>query len=105
MIFPIAASCVICSERFQAFAIHSSTRMTRAVPAAIEDKKKETGITGDHHCEPSLSGISKNKEPRELWCMVDSVTAAMANMMGSDFFPFARKTKAMKENMAAARAA
>jgi hypothetical protein len=79
--------------------------MTRAVPAAIEDKKKEMGITGDHHCGPSLSGMSKNKEPRELWCIVESVTAAIASMMGSAFLPFARKAQAMKEKMAAVNAA
>src|ERR1700746_950821 len=94
---PMAASCVVRSCRFHALAIHISTTMTRAVPAAIEEKKKEMGITGDHHCGASLSGINRNNEPRELWCMVESVTAAMASMMGSAFFPWARKDQARKE--------
>ena len=98
MILPIDASCVIRSCRFHAFAIHISIRMTRAVPAAIEDRKKEMGITGDHHCGASLSGISRNSEPSELWCMVESVTAAMASMMGSAFLPLARNDHARKEN-------
>ncbi len=45
----------------------------------MEDKKNETGSTGDHHCGASLSGMSRNNEPRELWCIVENVTAAMAN--------------------------
>src|SRR5579862_9335445 len=103
--WPIAASCVVRSCRFHALAIHISTTMTKAVPAAIEERKKEMGITGDHHCGASLSGISRNKEPRELWCMVESVTAAMASMIGSAFFSLARNDQARKEKSSAARAA
>jgi hypothetical protein len=43
-----------------------SMRMTSAVPAAIDDRKKETGITGDHHCGASMFGISRYREPSEL---------------------------------------
>jgi hypothetical protein len=63
----------------------------------MDDKKKEMGMTGDHHCEPSLSGINRNSEPRELWCIVDRVTAAMASMTGSDFLPRALKAQARKD--------
>jgi hypothetical protein len=41
-------------------------RIISAVPAVIDDKKKDIGITGDHHCGPSLSGINRNSEPSEL---------------------------------------
>src|SRR5215831_5806196 len=101
----MAASCGMRSCRFHALAIHISTKTTNPVPAAIEDKKKETGITGDHHCGPSLSGIRRNSEPSELWCIVESVTAAMASMIGSDFMPLARKAQARKEKTAALKAA
>ena len=59
-----------------------STATTSAVPAAIDDRKKLIGMTGDHHCGASMFGISKYKEPSELWCMVDNVTAAMASITG-----------------------
>jgi Lipocalin-like domain len=81
---PIAESCLRRSWRFQAFEIHISIRMTRPVPAAIDDRKNEIGITGDHHCGASVPGISRNNDPSELWCIVDSVTAAMASMIGGD---------------------
>ena len=104
MILPSEASCGIRSGRCQAFAIHISTRITTAVPAAIEERKNETGITGDHHCGASLSGISRNSEPSELWCMVDSVTAAIASRIGSGFSSRARKTHASdRKTTAAAR--
>src|ERR1700741_1100720 len=93
------------SCRLHPFAIHISIRIIREVPAAIADKKNETGITGDHHCGASLSGISRNNDPRELWCIVDSVTAAMASMMGSAFLSLARKAHARKENRTAVNAA
>src|ERR1700741_428772 len=93
------------SCRLHPFAIHISIRIIRDVPAAIADKKKEMGITGDHHCEASLSGISRNKDPRELWCMVESVTAATASMMGSAFLSLARKAHARKENRTALNSA
>ena len=64
------------------------------MPAAIDDRKKETGITGDHHCGASMFGISRYSEPSELWCMVDNVTAAIANMIGSAFWSRARKIQA-----------
>ena len=87
MICPTEASGFMCSGRCHPFAIHMSIRMTRAVPATIEDRKKETGITGDHHCGASMFGISRYSEPSELWCMVDRVTAAMASRIGSNVFP------------------
>jgi len=40
-------------------------------------------MTGDHHCGASLSGMSKTREPGELWCIVESVTAAIANIRRS----------------------
>src|SRR4029450_1318312 len=82
------------SGRRQPFAIHISMRITSAVPAAIADRKKETGITGDHHWGASMLGINKYREPSELWCIVDSVTAAIASMIGSAFWSRARKTQA-----------
>ena len=84
MICPTEASGVMWSGRCHPFAIHMSIRMTRAVPATIEDRKKETGITGDHHCGASMFGISRYSEPSELWCIVDRVTAAMASRIGSN---------------------
>src|SRR5579864_2038765 len=101
----IDCSCDTRSCRFHAFAIHISIRITRAVPAAIEDRKKETGIVGDHHCGATLSGISKNNEPSELWCMVERVTAAIASMMGSGFLSLARNAHASNENITAVNAA
>src|SRR5580765_6252696 len=71
-----------------------SMRITSAVPAAIDERKKEMGITGDHHCGASMFGISRYKDPSELWCIVDSVTAAMASMIGSAFGSRARKIHA-----------
>ena len=41
-----------------------------------------------------MFGISRYSEPSELWCMVDSVTAAIANMIGSAFWSRARKIQA-----------
>src|SRR5262252_5094416 len=101
----MAQSSVVRSGRFQPFAIHISTRMISAVPAAIDDKKNEIGITGDHHCGASLSGMSRNKEPSELWCIVESVTAAIASMMGSAFLSRARNNQAIVENTIAVTAA
>ena len=94
MICPTEASRVISSGRRHPFAIHMSIRITSAVPAAIDDRKNETGITGDHHCGASMFGISKYSEPSELWCMVDSVTAAIASMIGSAFWSRARNIQA-----------
>ena len=64
------------------------------MPATIDDRKNEIGITGDHHCEASLFGISRYSDPSELWCIVDSVTAAMASRIGSSVFSRARKSQA-----------
>src|SRR4029453_306998 len=91
--------------RAHPFAIHISTRITRAVPAAIEERKKETGITGDHHCGATMFGMSRNREPSELWCIVDSVTAAMARMIGSNAFSRGRKAQATHAKTTAASAA
>src|SRR4051794_21630177 len=101
----MAASCETCKRRFHAFAIQASITMIRPVPAAIEDRKKYTGIAGDHHCAASLVGISRKREPRELWCIVESVTAAIANMIGSNFLSLARKAQAKKPNSTAAKKA
>src|SRR5580765_2733630 len=90
VIAPIEDICSMRSRRSHALAIHISIRMTSAVPAAIDDRKKDTGITGDHHCGASLSGISRSREPSELWCMVEKVTAAIASMAGSNLLPLAR---------------
>src|SRR5262245_1296982 len=79
--------------------------MMSPVPAAIDDRKKETGSAGDHHCGPSLSGISRNSDPSELWCIVESVTAAIASMIGSAWLSFARKFQARKEKIARVSAA
>src|SRR5262249_60728736 len=84
--------------------IPTQTKMTRDPPAAIDDKKKETGMTGDHHCGASLSGMSKKREPSELWCIVESVTAAIANIIGSAFLSLARNAQARRENTTAAAA-
>ena len=62
----------------------------------------DIGITGDHHCRASWSGIKRNSEPSELWCMVESVTAAIASMIGSDFLPLALRAQARKLNRTAA---
>src|SRR5438270_1052867 len=97
----MASSCAIRSCLFQAFAIHISIRITTAMPAAMDDKKKDTGITGDHHCEVSWSGMSRNNEPSELWCMVERVTAAMASMMGSGFLSVLLNAQARQENKTA----
>src|SRR6516162_6211341 len=101
----MAASCSIGRWRCHPLAIHISIRMIRDVPATIDDKKNETGITGDHHWGASLSGISRNKDPRELWCIVDSVTAAIASMIGSAFFCRARNNQAITVKTSAASAA
>ena len=82
-----------------------SIRMTRAVPATIEDRKKETGITGDHHCGASMFGISRYSEPRELWCIVDRVTAAMASRIGSNDFSRSRNSQASVPKITAVTAA
>ena len=47
--------------------------------------------------------MSRYSEPSELWCMVDSVTAAMASMIGS--LPPAEHPKATTPKMTAAAAA
>src|SRR4051812_18333115 len=91
--------------RRHALAIAISTRITTAVPAAIDDRKNETGMTGDHHWGASLSGISRNSEPSELWCIVDSVTAAMASRIGSGCSSLARKIQASAPKVAAASTA
>src|SRR3954471_12615578 len=88
----------------QAFAIHISTRMTRAMPAAMDERKNQTGMIGDHQAGSSLSGMRRNSEPSELWCMVESVTAAMASMIGTGFSPAAgRNAQARKAKTAKAR--
>src|SRR5262249_61658467 len=69
--------------------------MISALPATIEDRKKETGITGDHHCRSTMFGMSRKSEPSELWCIVDSVTAAIASMIGSKLCDRARKIQAI----------
>ena len=66
MIAPMDASCAVRSGRLHALAIHISMRITSPVPAAIEERRNEMGSTGDHHCVASLSGISRNSDPREL---------------------------------------
>src|SRR3954454_14379925 len=104
VMLPSEASWLIRSVRCHALAIHISTRITNAVPDATEDRKNETGRTGDHHWAPSLSGISRNSEPSELWCMVERVTAAIASITGSYSFPRGRKTQASPEKTTAAAA-
>ena len=94
VICPTEASRVISSGRRHPFAIHMSIRITSAVPATIDERKKDTGITGDHHCEASMFGISRYSEPSELWCIVDNVTAAIASMIGSACSSRARKIQA-----------
>ena len=79
--------------------------MTRPRPAAIEDRKNETGNTGDHHCGASEPGIRRNSDPSELWCIVEKVTAAIASMIGSPFLPASRKLQARTPKMIAVRAA
>src|SRR5882762_2148659 len=92
---PSEASCGMRSARPQAFAIHISTRMTREMPAAMDERKNQTGITGDHQAGSSLSGMSRNSEPSELWCMVERVTAAIASMIGTGSSPgFGRNAQA-----------
>ena len=78
-----------------------SIRMTSADPATIEDRKNEMGMTGDHHCEASMFGMSRYREPSELWCIVDSVTAAIASMIGSALWSRARKIQARVPKIAA----
>jgi hypothetical protein len=41
-----------------------------------------------------MFGISRYREPSELWCMVDSVTAAIASMIGSALLSRARNIQA-----------
>src|SRR5262245_46286381 len=79
-------------------------RITSAVPAAIDERKNEIGSSGDHHCGASLSGISRNNDPNELWCMVESVTAAIASMTGSVCPRFGWNTHASVAKIAAATA-
>jgi hypothetical protein len=55
VILPIEATCPTFSGRRQPFAIHISTRTTSAVPAATDERKNDTGSTGDHHCGASCS--------------------------------------------------
>src|SRR5262245_7995408 len=97
VMLPSEANWLIRRVRCHALAIHISTRITSAVPEAIEDRKNDTGRTGDHHWAPSLSGIRRNSEPSELWCIVDRVTAAMASITGSYSLPRGRKTQARTE--------
>src|SRR6516225_12315363 len=103
-IFAIALNCAMRTGRLHAFAIHNSMRMIRAVPAAMEETKNKTGSNGDHHWPASSWGINRNNEPNELWCIVESVTAAMASIIGSAFLSRSRKIQARKENKAAASA-
>src|SRR5215475_8878654 len=105
VICPIDASGAISSGRFQPFEIHMAIRMTNAEPATIEDRKKWIGINGDHHCGSTMFGISRKSEPSELWCMVDSVTAAMASMIGSGLSVRARKIQAIAPKTIAVTAA
>ena len=73
------------------------------MPAAMEERKKRTGSTGDHQVESSLSGMSRNSEPSELWCMVESVTAAIASMIGTGSSPgFGRNAQASRPKTAKA---
>ena len=63
-------------------------------------------MAGDHQAASSLSGMSRNSDPSELWCMVERVTAAMASMMGTGFSPgLVRKATARMEKTTAAAAA
>jgi hypothetical protein len=68
----------------------------------MEERKKAMGITGDHHCAASMFGIRRYSEPSELWCIVESVTAAMARRIGSSR---RRNTHATTPKMTAVRAA
>ena len=63
------------------------------------------GITSDHHCEASMFGISRYSEPSELWCIVDSVTAAIASMIGSKPLSLARNSQASVPKITAVTAA
>src|SRR5689334_24446002 len=84
VIFPTEARVAMGSGRCQPLAIQNAMRITSADPATIEDRKKYTGRTGVHHCGASMFGISRYSDPNELWCIVDSVTAAIASRMGSN---------------------
>src|SRR5215467_3742635 len=83
VIRPTEASGFISRRRCHPFAIHMAITMTSAAPATTEDRKKLMGMTADHHCDASVSGIRRYREPSELWCIVDNVTAAMASRIGS----------------------
>ena len=48
-----------------------------------------------------MFGISRYREPSELWCMVDSVTAAIASMIGSAVSSRARNIQARVPKIAA----
>ena len=61
--------------------------MISAVPAATAERKKSIGSIGDHHSALSLSGMSRKMEPSELWCIVESTTAAIASITGIGFSP------------------
>ena len=69
--------------------------MTKEARAAIEDRKKEIGITGDDHagrvCLRSGGTTSLANSGASWKCY-----AAMASMIGSAFMPLARKAQARK---------
>src|SRR6187401_3311736 len=78
----MVVSCSIRTRRFQAFAAHMAHRITSDKPAVMADKRNHTGRIGDHQAVSSLSGINRYSDPSELWCIVESVTAAIASMTG-----------------------
>ncbi len=49
--------------------------------------------------------MRRKSEPSELWCIVESVTAAIASMIGSPRCPAARKRNASVPKTTAAPAA
>src|SRR5512132_2793665 len=102
VIWPSDAIGSISRGRRQPFEIHIWMRMMRAVPATTEERKNEIGRIGDHHCGSTMLGIRRKSDPSELWCIVDSVTAAMASMMGSGLSSRARKIHAIAPNTTAA---
>ena len=52
-----------------------------------------------------MFGISRYSEPSELWCIVDSVTAAIASRIGSKPLSRARNSQASVPKMTAVTAA
>ncbi len=52
-----------------------------------------------------MFGINKYSDPSELWCIVDSVTAAIASMIGSACRSRARNTQASVPKTTAAASA